>query len=122
MAENKEGPVTSDTASQPEPGQGTGFARVSTGWFALLDGGFLALVVLAFSPRAHTSASARVSLPAPSALKALVGATVLIHVAESRHAAGKARRNGLPARPWARQTFIVGFPSLLRMRKVIAEG
>ena len=46
----------------------------------------------------------------------LVGTTV-IHPGEALVAGRLARRRGLPAHGWQLQTFVVGFPSLLALRK-----
>ena len=46
----------------------------------------------------------------------LVG-TAAIHVTEALVAGRIARRRGLPVRGWRWQTFIVGFPSLLALRR-----
>jgi hypothetical protein len=89
-------------------------ARPALGWFALLDGGIVALALLSFSSRAHAAVSeaAPVTLPGRPKLQALLVATGIIHLAEAVVAARGARRRGLPARGWAVQTFVVGFPSL----------
>jgi hypothetical protein len=93
--------------------------RPSWGWFALLDGGIVVMSVLAASEEAHTAVSEALptKLPERKVLKAMCAATAVIHVAEAAVAARRARQRGLPPRGWAVQTFIVGFPSLLAMRK-----
>jgi hypothetical protein len=96
------------------------FRRPAAGWFALLDGGIVLLVVLACSRRAYGRVSDRLPLPPRPALWSLLGATAVIHVAEAAHAGRAARRSGLPAGPWARQTLAVGFPSLRALRQVSA--
>jgi hypothetical protein len=45
----------------------------------------------------------------------------VIHTAEALVAGRLARRRGLPAARWAAQTFAVGFPSLLALRRVAAD-
>jgi hypothetical protein len=91
-----------------------GVTRPALGWFALLDGGIVILGVLSSSSRAHAAVSgaAPVALPARPKLQALLVAAGIIHLAEAAFAARGARRRGLPARGWALQTFVVGFPSL----------
>ncbi|HVA09774.1 MAG TPA: DUF4499 domain-containing protein [Acidimicrobiales bacterium] len=93
--------------------------RPSWGWFALLDGGIVVMSVLAASEQAHAAVSEALpaKLPGRTVLKAMCVGTAVIHVAEAAVAARLARRRGLPARGWAVQTFIVGFPSLLALRK-----
>jgi hypothetical protein len=49
-----------------------------------------------------------------------LGATAVIHTAEALAAGSTAHRRGLPARGWMLQTFTVGFPSLLALRRVPA--
>jgi hypothetical protein len=88
-------------------------------WFLLLDGGIVVLTQLVFSARAYeraTDLSGGV-LPPRSALRALLVATAVIHTAEAFAAGRIASRRGLPAGGWRRQTFVVGFPSLLALRR-----
>ncbi len=94
-----------------------GFSRQVAGWFVLLDGGIVALCVLSASDAAHRRVAAVVPLPPRRALQALLAATAVIHVAEAAYAGSAARRRGLPAGPWARQTLAVGFPSLRALRR-----
>jgi hypothetical protein len=93
--------------------------RPSLGWFALLDGGLAALAVLSSSAGAHQAVSEASPLPLPpqSRLRAMLAAAFVIHLVEARAAARAARRYGLPARGWALQTFVVGFPSLFALRR-----
>jgi len=62
------------------------------------------------------------ALPPREVLQALLVGTALIHAAEALAAGRMARRRGLPARGWRGQTFIVGFPSLLALRRSGAPG
>jgi hypothetical protein len=94
-------------------------ARPSLAWFALLDGGVAALTVLALSPSAHAAAQAKAPLPSRPALKGLLGLTLVLHVGEAAAARRVAARHGLPVAHWTRQTFVVGFPSLLALRRTI---
>jgi hypothetical protein len=96
------------------------FARPRWGWFFLLDGGIAILSLLALSRRSYEAVAEPVRLPPQSALKGLLAATAVIHVAEARHAGRVARRHGLPALPWMAQTLAVGFPSLLALRGLTA--
>jgi len=93
------------------------FARPRLGWFLLLDGGVVALSALSLSEQAHDAASEVVPLPPRPALQRLLVATLGLHVVEALVARRIARRHGLPASRWARQTFVVGFPSLLALRR-----
>jgi hypothetical protein len=96
-----------------------GVVRPSLFWFVLLDGGIVVLARLALSPRAHEQASEMSSgkLPPRPALRNLLVATAVIHAGEAMVAGRMARRRGLSPRGWRLQTFIVGFPSLLKLRR-----
>jgi hypothetical protein len=88
-------------------------------WFLLLDGGIVLLARLAFSGRAHRRGYdlSRGNLPPREVLQALLAATAVIHACEAVAAGRMARRRGLSPGGWRLQTLIVGFPSLLAMRK-----
>lgn len=94
-------------------------ARPSLAWFAVLDGGVAVLTVLALSPSAHAAVQERTPLPSRPALKGLLGLTAVLHVGEALVARRTASRHGLPLRHWTRQTFLVGFPSLLALRRTV---
>jgi len=99
----------------------TDFSRPAAGWFVMLDGGIVALSVLSASDPAYGAVRRRLPLPPRSALQGLLAATAVIHLAEAAVAYRTARRRGLPsAGRWARQTLVVGFPSLLKLRKADA--
>ena len=93
--------------------------RPSLLWFVLLDGGILLLARLALSGSAHRRGTeiSRGSLPPREVLQTLLAATAVIHAGEALAAGRMARRRGLSPRGWRLQTFVVGFPSLLAMRK-----
>ncbi len=97
----------------------SGVVRPSVLWFLLLDGGIVVLTKLAFTKSAYVKANEITgdALPPREVLQALLAATVVIHAAEALAAGPMARRRGLPARGWRRQTFVVGFPSLLALRR-----
>jgi hypothetical protein len=98
----------------------SGVVRPSWAWFALLDGGIVALVILASHEGAHTVAGGASPVPLPSQVVCrymLVG-TAAIHMAEAAFAGPMARRRGLATRGWRTQTLTVGFPSLLALRRV----
>lgn len=94
------------------------FRRPRLGWFLLLDGGIVALTALSASEEAHAKVSEVVPLPARSKLRQMLGFTVGLHVVEALVAGRAARKHDLPAGRWARQTFVVGFPSLLALRRL----
>ncbi len=100
------------------------FSRPSLRWFVLLDGGIAVLSVLALHDGAYRTAREIGPLPEQKQLRALVVGTVGVHVLEASLARRMAGRRGLPpkvASRWMRQTFAIGFPSLLRLRKVEAQ-
>jgi hypothetical protein len=95
------------------------FARPAPAWFVALDGGNALTGVLAVSRTAHDAVSLRVRVPSRGALKALLVGTAVVHVAEAVYAYRVANENGFhrSASRWAVQTFVVGFPSLLKLRE-----
>ncbi|HEY3843206.1 MAG TPA: DUF4499 domain-containing protein [Acidimicrobiales bacterium] len=100
----------------------SGVVRPSWAWFALLDGGIVGLAVLSASEGTHSRVSDAVptGLPPRRVLRGMLVGTAVIHAAEAVAAGRSARRRGLPARGWAFQTFLVGFPSLLALRRAPA--
>jgi len=94
--------------------------RPSWAWFALLDGGIVALVILSSHEGAHTLAGGASPVPLPSqeVCRYMLVGTAAIHVAEALFAGPMARRRGLSLRGWRRQTLTVGFPSLLALRRI----
>jgi len=93
--------------------------RPSWLWFLLLDGGIVVLTTLAFSRSAYEKLGEKTgdALPPREVLQAMLVGTAIIHATEALAAGRIARRHGLPARGWRLQTFIVGFPSLLALRR-----
>ena len=100
----------------------TAVTRPALAWFALLDGGVVALTTLVASPALDARARRLVRLPSRPALRALLLGTLLVHVGEAAAAHRTARRHGLPALGWAGQTFVVGFPSLLALRRAVGAS
>lgn len=99
------------------------FARPRLGWFLVLDGGIAVLTTLAFNDQAYRKARDTAPLPEQAQLRQMVVGTAGLHVLEALVARRSARRKGLDpriVRRWTRQTFVVGFPSLLKLRKVAA--
>jgi hypothetical protein len=93
--------------------------RPAWGWFAALDGGMAALAVLCTVAPAYDAVAEVSPAPFPSrqALRALLVGAVAIHLAEAVAAGRIARRRDLPPGGWAFQTLLVGFPSLLALRR-----
>ena len=96
------------------------FARPNPLWFLLLDGGIASLVAFTASEPAYEAASAVVPLPKRSAIKALLVGTIFVHVGEALFARRLAKAAGFPTGRWTRQTFVVGFPSLLALKRLAA--
>jgi Domain of unknown function (DUF4499) len=98
----------------------SGVTRPSWAWFALLDGGLVALGALAASEGVHDRASEVSPLPLPSrpACQRMLAAAAAIHVVEALAAGRMARRRGISPRGWRSQTLVVGFPSLRALRRV----
>ncbi len=94
--------------------------RPAWAWFALLDGGLVALAVLASSGPAHARANEASPAPLPSrpACQQLLAGAVVVHVAEALIAGRMARRRGLSVGGWRGQTLVVGFPSLRLLRRI----
>jgi hypothetical protein len=97
----------------------SGVVRPSWLWFLLLDGGIVVLTRLAFSKSAYQKVGEKAgdALPPREVLQAMLVGTAVIHGTEALVAGRIARRRGLPVRGWRRQTFVVGFPSLLALRR-----
>lgn len=93
--------------------------RPSLFWFLLLDGGIVVLTGLALRKPAYTKAREMAGdvLPPREVLQALLAATAVIHATEAVAAGRMARRRGLTPRGWRLQTLVVGFPSLLALRR-----
>ena len=93
--------------------------RPSWLWFLLLDGGIVILTKLSLSKKSYDKAEevSRSALPPREVLQVMLVGTALIHAGEALVAGRMARRRGLPARGWRLQTLVVGFPSLLALRR-----
>jgi hypothetical protein len=98
----------------------SGAVRPAWGWFALLDGGLVALAILASSEETHGRATdvSPIPLPPRHICRSLLANAVAIHVVEALVAGRMARRRGLSPRGWRGQTLLVGFPSLLQLRRI----
>ncbi len=97
----------------------TGLVRPSLFWFLLLDGGILVMIQLVVSQRAYDRLNelSGENLPPRATVRAMLAGTAAIHLAEAVAAGRIARRRGLAPGGWRLQTFVVGFPSLLALRK-----
>lgn len=99
-----------------------GVVRPALGWFILLDGALLKLAVLAFNPTVYEKARDFVPLPEQRVLREIFYWAIAVHAGEALLARRMARRRGVPAGPWVRQSFVVGFPSLLKLRQQTVAG
>jgi len=97
-----------------------GVVRPSWAWFALLDGGLVVLAFLASIEGARGRAAAASPAPLPShrSCQRMLAGAAAIHLAESFIAGRMARRRGMSPRGWRGQTLVVGFPSLLTLRRI----
>ena len=102
----------------------SGAVRPSWFWFLLLDGGIVVLTKLAVSRAAYDKVNemAADALPPRETLQALLIGTAVVHAAEALAAGRMAKRRGLSPGGWRLQTFIVGFPSLLSLRRSTRPG
>jgi hypothetical protein len=93
--------------------------RPSLFWFLLLDGGIVALTKLSVSKTAYDKVNDMTgdALPPRGTLQAMLIGTGVIHAVEALAAGRMATRRGLSPRGWRLQTFVVGFPSLLSLRR-----
>lgn len=102
--------------------------RPSRLWFVLLDGGIVILALLVFNRRAYDKAGELVgdALPPREVFQALLAGTAVVHAGEALLVGRIARRRGVSGRRWRLQTLVVGFPSLLALRRasrlIPAEG
>ncbi len=97
----------------------SGVVRPSLFWFLLLDGGIVVLTKLAVSKTAYDKVNDMTgdALPPRETLQAMLIGTAVVHAAEALAAGRMATRRGLSPRGWRLQTLIVGFPSLLSLRR-----
>jgi hypothetical protein len=97
----------------------SGLVRPSLFWFLLLDGGIIVLVKLVLSQTAYDRLNdlSGEKLPPRSALRAMLAGTAVIHLVEALAAGRLAKQRGLAPGAWRLQTLVVGFPSLLALRK-----
>jgi hypothetical protein len=97
----------------------SGVIRPSLLWFLLLDGGIVVLSRLAMSKTAYDKADEMTgdALPPRETLQALLIGTAVTHAVEALVAGRLAKKRGLSPGGWRLQTFVVGFPSLLSLRR-----
>jgi hypothetical protein len=97
----------------------SGLVRPSLFWFLLLDGGIVVMIKLVVSQQAYDKLNelSGDKLPPRSTVRAMLAGTAVIHFAEAVAAGRIAKRRGLAPGAWRLQTFVVGFPSLLALRK-----
>ena len=97
----------------------SGRVRPSLFWFLLLDGGIIMMALLVFNDQAYERAKERIEdrLPYRETLVGMLVGTAVIHLVEALAAGRIARKRGLAPGGWHVQTFVVGFPSLLTLRK-----
>jgi len=96
----------------------TTFTPLAPRWFVVIDGAVGVLVAAALSATVGRRLRRVLPFLTPVVVRALLIFTVLAHAGEAATAARLARSRGLDWRPWALQTALVGFPSLLALRSL----
>ncbi len=100
------------------------FVRPSLLWYLAFDGGLALATAMAASPKVYdrVSEAAPVAVPSRKVLQVFVAGSFVLHVVEAKVTYGMARRRGLhtSALRWGTHAFIVGFPAMLKLRKVTA--
>ncbi len=97
----------------------SGVVRPPLFWFLLLDGSLLALIKLALSKTSYDKVNdmAGDALPPRETLQALTIGALGLHLFEALIAGRMAKRRGLAPGGWRVQTLVVGFPSILALRR-----
>jgi hypothetical protein len=90
-------------------------------WFVVLDGPLALLGLLVLSPRLAAKARKLLPMPSDALLRVTFFGAIAVHIGEGTLAWSMARKKGLPAGPWAAQTAVVGFPSLVALRAAEAQ-
>jgi len=102
------------------------FERPALAWYLLFHPGLASLAAMSASQPLHDAVAARVPVPLPSRslMRSFLIGTFFVHIGESVLAYRTAKAAGMDrsASRWARETMIVGFPSILRLQKIAAEG
>jgi len=91
--------------------------RPSIASFVILDGSLAVLAALAISPGLADQVRRRVPIPSNRVLRWILIAAGVVHLGEGVVAWRLAQAKGLNARSWAVQTTLVGFPSLVLLRR-----
>jgi hypothetical protein len=98
------------------------FVRPSLLWYLAFDGGLATATAMAANQKVYDAVSEAAPVPVPSrkALQAFVIGSFVLHVVESKVTYGMAKRRGMDksAVRWGTHAFIVGFPAMLKLRKV----
>ena len=96
------------------------FERPNLLWYVFFDTGLTAMGVMSFNADAYEAIAATAPVPSRRTVQALFAGSVALHVAEATMAYKMAKRRGMDqsAARWARAAFIVGFPALLKLRRV----
>lgn len=106
-----------------EPDAGPPVPRAPLAWRIGAGGGIASMAVLSTSDRAWAVAEPALGRVLDRrAVRALLLATVAVHVAEASVAARLARRSGLPVGRWANATLWWGFPVLIQLRRARAAA
>lgn len=104
---------------------GVAVDRPHAAWWISILGGMAVLGLLAYHDGAYGWWSSTVTAALPQGgMRIVFVAACLAHVGEGLYAIGLARRSGLGASAsgWFLQTFLLGYPSLVLLRRRCAGG
>lgn len=95
--------------------------RPPVGWWIAILGGLALNAYIGFSDSAYAMWCATVTTALPQTLiRNIFLGGVFAHIAEATYAWRLATQANLQSAPgWALQTFLLGFPSLVRLRKQV---
>jgi len=98
------------------------FVRPSLLWYVALDSGVALTAAMALSADLYAKVAEASPVPVPSrrAVQAMFAGTVVLHIIESKVAYSMAKRRGQDrsAVRWGVSALVVGFPTLLKLRKL----
>ena len=96
------------------------FERPALFWYAVIDGGLGLLAALSLSQKAYDTVSSKIPVPPRPVVQAVWVGSFFVHMAEATSAYRLAKGRGMPksASRYAAEAMILGFPVLLKIRKV----
>lgn len=98
------------------------FVRPSLLWYLAFDGGLATMAAMVASPKVYAAVADVSPLPVPSrkTLIVFLAVSLVLHIGESKVTYAMAKRRGMDksAVRWGTHALIVGFPAMLKLRKV----